>query len=97
MDILQVCGFFGHLPQLHSLNGSNNLLYLSSQQNDTPELQLQIGKAQLAALLGTIPETLSRILTKMAKQGLIESAGATIKIVDREELEHLAAGDKRLS
>jgi len=74
-----------------------HLLYLSRQQEGKQELQLQIGKAQLASLLGTIPETLSRILTKMVKQGLIESSGSTITILDKEELEYLASGDKRLS
>lgn len=73
-----------------------HLLFLSSQQNDTSELQLKIGKAQLASLLGTIPETLSRILTKMNKQGLIDSSSATIKIIDRDGLEDLADGERRL-
>lgn len=73
-----------------------HLLFLRSQQNGSSELQLKIGKAQLASLLGTIPETLSRILTKMNKQGLIDSSGSTIKIIDRDGLEDLAEGERRL-
>lgn len=73
-----------------------HLLFLSSQQDDASELQLKIGKAQLAGLLGTIPETLSRILTKMNKQGLIESSSSIIKITDRDGLEDLAVGERRL-
>jgi CRP-like cAMP-binding protein len=33
---------------------------------------LNISKVQLASLLGTTPETLSRILSQMADSGLIE-------------------------
>ena len=57
-------------------------------------MTLNIGKAQLASLLGTIPETLSRILTKLGKQGLISSEGAQITILDRDGLEDLAMGEK---
>ena len=38
------------------------LLYLSDQNKGAKELDLTITKAQLASLLGTIPETLSRII-----------------------------------
>ncbi|MFA7383829.1 MAG: Crp/Fnr family transcriptional regulator [Desulfurivibrionaceae bacterium] len=71
-----------------------HLLYLSTQQGDRDTVKLNIGKAQLASLLGTIPETLSRILSKLAKQGLISSEGAQITILDRDGLEDLAMGEK---
>ena len=67
-----------------------HLLYLSGQAEGSEELELNITKSQLASLLGTIPETLSRILGKMSKQGLIETGGRRIKILDREALEDLA-------
>lgn len=66
------------------------LLYLSEQKRGSDELALNITKSQLASLLGTIPETLSRILGRMTKQGLIESEGPRIKILDRQGLEDLA-------
>ena len=66
------------------------LLYLSEQEDKSRNLELSIKKSQLASLLGTIPETLSRILGKMAGQGLIKSDGPRIKILDRERLEELA-------
>ncbi len=72
------------------------LLYLSSQTDSVKDLELTITKGQLASLLGTIPETLSRILTKMSKQGLIESSGNRIKILDRDALEELAEGFSRI-
>jgi len=71
-----------------------HILFLSTQQGDSNTVTLNIGKAQLASLLGTIPETLSRILTKLSKQGLISSEGARITILDRDGLEDLAMGEK---
>ena len=73
-----------------------HLLFLSTQQGDTDTVALPVSKTQLASLLGTIPETLSRMLAKMAKQGLIAVAGARITLLDRAGLEELAAGEKRL-
>jgi CRP/FNR family transcriptional regulator, dissimilatory nitrate respiration regulator len=73
-----------------------HLLYLSASRKGADDLELELPKGQLAGLLGTIPETLSRILTKMVKQGFIESEGARIKILDRPALEELAEGGKRL-
>jgi CRP/FNR family transcriptional regulator, dissimilatory nitrate respiration regulator len=74
-----------------------HLLFLSSQQDGARELRLRMPKSQLASLLGTIPETLSRILAKMQKQGVISTNGAVITILDREKLEELATGEKRLT
>lgn len=73
-----------------------HLLFLSSRQEGSDNLELEIPKSLLAAMLGTIPETLSRILTKMAKQGLIASNGPRIGILDRDALKDLADGTKRL-
>jgi CRP/FNR family transcriptional regulator len=73
-----------------------HLLYLSDRNEGAADLELDVPKGQLAGMLGTIPETLSRILTKMVKQGLIESDGPHIRILDREELAELAEGVKRL-
>jgi CRP-like cAMP-binding protein len=71
------------------------LLY-QSEHREEPEFALDIPKGLLASLLGTIPETLSRILAKMVKEGLIKSNGPRIKIVDRAGLQELAAGMRRL-
>ena len=75
---------------------ASHLLYLSELNKGSDHLSLTITKGQLASLLGTIPETLSRILTRMAGQGLIESRGNTIKILDREGLTALADSETRL-
>lgn len=66
------------------------LLYLSRERDGGLELDLDVTKAQLASLLGTIPETLSRILSRLSRQGLIESDGRKIRILDRRRLEELA-------
>jgi len=71
------------------------LLFLSKEQNSRQRVALSISKGQLASLLGTIPETLSRILAKMRDTGLIEVEGAVISLLDMEGLELLAA-DGRL-
>lgn len=72
------------------------LLYLSETESNPTELSLDIAKGQLAGMLGTIPETLSRILGKLVKQGFIEAVGPKIKIMNRKGLEELADGSKRL-
>jgi CRP-like cAMP-binding protein len=66
------------------------LLYLSEEQASANDIRLPISKGQLASLLGTIPETLSRILGKMSAQGIITVQGAEIAINDRTTLEELA-------
>lgn len=72
------------------------LLYLNSSQDDSGLLQLNIAKTQLASLLGTMPETLSRILARMHKQEMIRLEGANIRIMDQPTLEKLASGENRL-
>lgn len=63
------------------------LLYLLEEQGREDYVELEISKGQLASLLGTIPETLSRIFAKMSEEGLIEVAGRRINILDRPGLE----------
>ena len=71
------------------------LLYLSGRDGNGT-VDLDVSKGQLAALLGTIPETLSRILAKLNRWGLIRSRGAQIRILDRRGLEEIALEGKRL-
>lgn len=72
------------------------LLYLSDQTKGAKDLDLTITKAQLASLLGTIPETLSRILGKLSSQGLIETDGRRISILNVNALRELAESGGRL-
>ncbi len=66
---------------------SGYLLYLIEEQGSSERVRLEISKGQLASLLGTIPETLSRIFAKMSEEGLISVKGRDIQILDREALE----------
>jgi CRP/FNR family transcriptional regulator len=68
------------------------LIYLSDRAKDDPFVQLDIPKTLLANVLGTIPETLSRVLGKMASEGLIEVKGRRIRLLDRKRLAALSEG-----
>jgi CRP/FNR family transcriptional regulator len=70
------------------------LIYLADEQKTGDLVSLAISKGQLASLLGTIPETLSRILAKMNKQNLIEVSGRDIRLLNRSGLEELAEHGK---
>ncbi|MDL2124670.1 MAG: Crp/Fnr family transcriptional regulator, partial [Deltaproteobacteria bacterium] len=73
---------------------SSYLIYLADEQKSGTNIFLPISKGQLASLLGTIPETLSRIFAKMSSQNLIEINGRKIKLLDRSSLEDLAEHGK---
>lgn len=66
------------------------LLYLSDEKHGAERLQLNISKAQLASIIGTIPETLSRILSRMSAKDLIRVSGREIHLLDRDSLAALA-------
>ena len=66
------------------------LIYLADEHGDEEIVELTISKGQLASLLGTIPETLSRIFAKLSGQHLIRVDGRTITLLDRDGLEDLA-------
>ena len=66
------------------------LIYLSEEQGNHNFVDLTISKGQLASLLGTIPETLSRIFAKLTSQNLIRVEGRKIHLLDHQTLEDLA-------
>lgn len=70
------------------------LIYLADEQKTGTNIFLPISKGQLASLLGTIPETLSRIFSKMSSRNLIEINGREIKLLDRNSLADLAEHGK---
>ena len=92
---------FSHLIESLSLKEvpgrlASYLLYLSDKNGSIEEFELDIAKSQLASFLGTIPETLSRIFTKMANKELVRINGPQIVILDRRGLEDLAEGETKL-
>ena len=72
------------------------LMTLSDEQNEGGFVVLNISKGQLASLLGTIPETLSRIFAKMSAQNLIDVDGRRIRIKNPDGLKDLAELGKEL-
>ena len=72
------------------------LIYLAEEQQAADGVTLEISKGQLASLLGTIPETLSRIFAKMSAQELIQVNGAEIRLLDTTALADLAETGKML-
>jgi len=72
------------------------LLGLSEDQG-TDAVRLGVSKGRLAAILGTIPETLSRVLGRMSDQGLLEREGrAVIRILDADALLEISEGERTL-
>jgi CRP/FNR family transcriptional regulator, dissimilatory nitrate respiration regulator len=70
------------------------LLYLAEDQGEEDAVTLTISKGQLASLLGTVPETLSRVFARMNNQKLIEVDDRRIRMLDREGLAFLAESGK---
>lgn len=62
------------------------LLYLMDEQHRHDQVVLDIPKGQLASLLGTSSETLSRIFAKMSEEELIRVEGKTIYICNEQGL-----------
>jgi CRP/FNR family transcriptional regulator len=52
--------------------------------------ELSFSQRELAKILGTIPETLSRVFKKMAKDGILQVDNRTVRVIDREALRELA-------
>lgn len=65
------------------------LIFLSKEQKNDRTVTLKISKGQLASLLGTIPETLSRIFTRMNSMNLITVDGKQIHLNDMAGLVEL--------
>ncbi len=71
-------------------------LMLKAADSNSETILLDITKNQLASILGTIPETLSRILTRLDRRGIISVSGKSITILNRDMLKELALGTGRL-
>lgn len=56
----------------------------------TAIVSLPVSKVQLASLIGTTPETVSRVLKKMDQSGFIKTEGKKILILDHGGLEALS-------
>jgi CRP/FNR family transcriptional regulator len=70
------------------------LLFMADEQGRGRLVDLQISKGQLASLLGTIPETLSRVFAKLTAQKLIRVEGRKILLLDEMGLKELSEAGK---
>ncbi len=66
------------------------ILTLSKEQQNSARIQLPISKAQLSNLIGTTPETISRMFKKMGDSGFIRVQTKTIDILDKDGLIELS-------
>ncbi|MFW5722708.1 MAG: Crp/Fnr family transcriptional regulator [Desulfohalobiaceae bacterium] len=64
---------------------------MDCSRGDRETFELCITQREMAKSLGTTPETLSRSIRKLEQEGLLEAAGRTIRILDRDGLQRLAA------
>ncbi|MFC9709817.1 Crp/Fnr family transcriptional regulator [Paenibacillus sp. JNUCC31] len=65
---------------------ANLLLYFHTRNHAPHEIRLPVFKKDMALLLGITPETLSRKLAAMQKQGLLQVTGNCILILQLEQL-----------
>lgn len=70
------------------------LLYLCTRTECREVIEIDVSKGQLASLLGTIPETISRILRKMREKGIISVSGRKIRLLNKKALQDIVDGGK---
>jgi CRP/FNR family transcriptional regulator len=66
------------------------LLSLSRKQGGELHVSLGSSKAQIAGMLGTTPETLSRIFSDFSARGLIRDCRGEVLLLNLQDLENLA-------
>lgn len=73
------------------LNGriSDALLYLSDEIFKSPHYKMILNRQELADLVGTSKESVSRVLNQLQEEGIIEMTGKTISILKRNNLEFI--------
>jgi CRP-like cAMP-binding protein len=63
----------------------------AKEQDGALAVQLPVAKKTLAAELSITPETLSRLLARWRRLGLVETEGAVLRLLDARALEAVAA------
>jgi CRP/FNR family transcriptional regulator len=92
---------FAHLIEDLSLKDvpsrlARYLLFAVEKQKNSQKIELDITRGQLASLLGTIPETLSRIFSRFQANGVLITNGNEVTIQDIPMLEAIAEGSAKL-
>lgn len=73
-----------------TLTQEQSMGHPQKKQSFSAKVSLPVSKVQLASLIGTTPETISRGLKKMEQAGFIKTQGKQILILDHQGLEDLS-------
>lgn len=65
---------------------SELLMYLSSTFYESNPFKLTISRKEIASLISTSPESISRLISEFKEQGVIRVSGQTIEIMDSDKL-----------
>ena len=68
---------------------SELLLYMRNVLYESNPFKVTISKREIAELVSTSPESISRLINEFREQGIIEVDGQTIEIIDSDKLEAL--------
>lgn len=80
-----------HKPVRERLAGALLTLQQTYGQPDSPEpFSITMSREDLAAMVGTAKETVSRLLTELKESGLIATRGSRITILDQPRLTSIA-------
>ena len=90
---LRLHGLIHDIETLNSHNARQRVIrYLLSQPQTAARIQLPVNKNVIASKLGLTPETFSRILQQLSRDGLIEVLGRAVWLRDTRALtQHLDA------
>jgi CRP/FNR family transcriptional regulator len=69
---------------------ANHLLQLSTEVYDSPEFTLPLTRNEIADLVCTSRETVSRLLSDLSKEKIIEINGKQVKILNQKLLEKIS-------
>jgi CRP-like cAMP-binding protein len=69
------------------------LLYLCRRSDCAEVIEIDVSKAQLASLIGTIPETISRVLKKMSERRIVSVSGRKVKLLNKKALQDIVNGE----
>jgi CRP/FNR family transcriptional regulator len=69
---------------------ANKLLYLANEIYNCDEFDLPLNRNELADLICTSRETVSRMLSDLANENIIDINGKHLKIIDKQRLENIS-------
>ncbi len=69
---------------------ANTILQFAEKLNKKPEDPIRISRTDLASVAGIATETLIRALSSFKKQGIIETEGRNIRIIDLQKLHYIS-------